>query len=111
MPQVKTYPKNIWMTMDRIIANKTVSIAMGNNRCVVLRFSYLFVFSDVAFSLQLPQPVMSPEDMTLRRCQVLSRPRSDIFHETMELTLRHRDIYHLTSGGPMAPWMPAFELF
>jgi len=29
----------------------------------------------------------------------------------MELTLRHRDVCHLTSGGPMAPWMPELQLF
>jgi len=61
--------------------------------------------------LQLPQPGMLAEDVTLPRCQVLSRPRSVIFHKTMELTLRHRDVCHLTLGGPMDPWMPELELF
>jgi len=61
--------------------------------------------------LQLPQPVRLPEDITLRRYQVLSRPKSDILHEIMELTLRHQDVCHLISGGPMAPWMLELELF
>jgi len=59
--------------------------------------SNLLVLND---ALAVTQPVILPNDVTLRRCQVglLLHPRTGILHEIMEISWRHRDvvtIWHL----------------
>jgi len=65
----------------------------GTNRCVVSRSSYYASLRWCCFLRCSSRSQWCCRKMW--RCEGRSHPRSDILHETMKLTSRHQDVYHL----------------